>query len=129
VAELSALQEIVEDIRKRKGTLLAVSPQKPEFLQAAIRKHHLRFNLLQDIGNAVARQFNLTWQLPDDLREVYLGFDIDLARFNGDNSWQLPMPARFIIDKDGIIRAADVFPDHTDRPDPETTITILDSIA
>jgi len=128
VAELSALQDVVEDIRNRRATLVAASPQLPEFLMQTVQKHHLRFNLLHDAGNSVARQFNLVWQLPEDLQEIYRGFNIDLEKFNGNQSWELPMPARFIIDKDGIIRAAAVYPDHTDRPEPESIIEVLDKL-
>ena len=68
------------------------------------------------------------WQLPEDLREIYQGFGIDLERFNGNDTWELPMPARFIIDRDGIIRDAAVYPDHTDRPEPDSIMTVLDSL-
>jgi len=119
---------VVEDIRNRRATLVAVSPQLPEFLMQTVQKHHLRFNLLHDSGNQVARQFNLAWSLPAELRDIYRGFGIDLEKFNGDDSWELPMPARFIIDGDGTIRDAAIFPDHTDRPNPESIITVLDSL-
>jgi len=107
---------------------VAVSPQQPRFLESTVQKHHLRFNLLNDESNTIARQFNLVWQLPEDLQEIYKGFGIDLERFNGNDSWQLPMPARFIIDQSGIIRDAAVYPDHTDRPDPESILSVLDGM-
>jgi len=93
-----------------------------------VQKQHIRFNLLFDENNRVAHQFNLAWQLPADLREIYQGFGIDLEKFNGNSSWELPMPARFVIDKTGTIRDAAVYPDHTDRPDPDSILTILDSL-
>jgi len=128
VAELSALQDVVEEIRNRRATLVAVSPQLPDFLMQTVQKHHLRYNLLHDAGNHVARSFNLVWQLPADLQEVYRGFGKDLGKFNGDDSWELPMPARFVIDRAGVIRDAAVYPDHTERPDPQSIITVLDSL-
>lgn len=93
-----------------------------------VQKHHLRYNLLHDENNSIARQFNLAWQLPEDLQEIYKGFGIDLERFNGNAAWELPMPARFIIDRDGIIRDAAVYPDHTERPEPESIMTVLDNL-
>ncbi len=107
---------------------MAVSPQLPRFLDATVRKHHLRFNLLHDEGNAIARQFSLAWRLPEDLCAIYREFGIDLERFNGSDSWELPMPARFIIDRNGIIRDAAVYPDHTDRPEPESIMDVLDGL-
>jgi len=50
---------------------------------------------------------------------------IDLPRYDGDDSWELPMPARFIIDRGGIIRYADFHPDYTIRPDPTETLAVL----
>jgi len=93
-----------------------------------VQKHHIRFNLLHDSDNTVAKLFNLAWQLPEDLQEIYRGFGIDLEKFNGNNSWELPMPARFIIDTNGTIRDAAVYPDHTDRPEPESILSVLDQL-
>jgi peroxiredoxin len=62
------------------------------------------------------------------LRKVYLQFGIDVPKHNGDDSWTLPMAARFIIDRSGIVRYAEVTPDHTVRPEPEDTIAELKEI-
>lgn len=59
------------------------------------------------------------------MKQVYVGLKIDLPRVNGDDSWQLPMTSRFIIDRTGIIRHAEFHPDYTIRPDPEETLAIL----
>ena len=92
-------------------------------------KHNLKFDLLSDPGNAYASQLGLTFELPDDLREVYLSIGIDLPKHNGEDSWTLPMPARFVIDSERMIRAADVDPDYTHRPEPEKTIEDLKALA
>lgn len=81
--------------------------------------------LLSDPGNRVARKLNLVYELPEDLRKVYLGFGVDLEKFNGDGSWTLPIPARLVIDRSGIIRSADVNADYTIRPEPEDTVRVL----
>ncbi len=77
----------------------------------------------------MAAAFNLVYPLPEDLRKVYLGFGIDLVKFNGDDSWTLPMPARFVIDREGIIRAAEVSADYMVRPDPADTVEVLKALA
>jgi peroxiredoxin len=59
------------------------------------------------------------------VRTIYLGFGIDLGKTNGDESWTLPMPARYVIDRDGVIRDAQVDPDYTRRPEPSETIAVL----
>ena len=75
-----------------------------------------------DRGNEVSAKFGLRFTLPEYLRQVYRTFPLDLERFNGDASWTLPIPARFLIDPQGIIRAAESDPDYTTRPEPEDTL-------
>lgn len=67
--------------------------------------------------------------LPEDLRGVYRKFGIDLPRSDGDDSWALPMPARFIIDRQGTIRSATADPDYTIRPEPDETVETLRKLA
>lgn len=81
--------------------------------------------LLSDPGNRVAETYGLVYTVPDDLRAVYLDMGIDLEVFNGDASWRLPMPARFIIDRNRVIRYAKVNADHTERPEPAETLKAL----
>ena len=91
-----------------------------------MKQNGLSFDVLSDQGNAVAQQFGLAFPLAEDVRPIYLElFKIDLSRFNGDDSWTLPMPARFIIDQRSIIRAAEVNPDYTVRPEPSETVAAL----
>jgi peroxiredoxin len=85
----------------------------------------LSVELLRDFGNKVAEAYGLVFTLPDDLREIYLKFGIDLALGNGDGTWRLPVPARFVVDRQGIIRAVDADPDYTRRPEPAQTVEIL----
>ena len=92
-------------------------------------RHNLKFDLLSDPGNSYASQLGLTFDVPPDLREVYLSIGIDLPKHNGEASWTLPMPARYVIDSGGMIRAADVDPDYTHRPEPEKTIADLEALA
>ena len=85
----------------------------------------LPFAMLRDLGNKVAETYGLVFTLPDDLREIYVKFGIDLARGNGDGTWRLPVPARFVIDGHGIIRAVDADPDYTRRSEPAHTVEVL----
>lgn len=90
-----------------------------------VEQKRLTFDVLSDRGNSIARQFGLVFTLPDDLRQLYRKFGADLQKFNGDDSWTLPLPGRFIIDRDSTIRGADVNPDYTIRPEPSRTIELL----
>ncbi len=84
------------------------------------------FPVLSDKGNAVADAFGVAFTLPDSMRWVYEEvFKFDLPKYNGDESWRLPMPARFILDRNAVIQAADVNLDHTVRPEPSSAIEAL----
>ncbi len=86
------------------------------------------FEMLRDHGNQVGAQYGLVFTLPEDLRAIYLKFGIDLANGNGDGTWQLPIPGRFVIDRAGVIRAADADPDYTRRPEPAKTVEVLQAL-
>jgi peroxiredoxin len=104
---------------------VVVSPQVARTPRETAEPKPLTFEVLRDFGNRVAEEYGLVFTLPDDLREIYLGLGIDLARGNGDGTWRLPIPARFVIDREGIIRAVDADPDYTRRPEPAHTVQIL----
>jgi peroxiredoxin len=104
---------------------VAISPQTESFNQEIIQDKKLGFALLSDPGNRVAKNFGLVYKLPQDLKELYLKFGIDLEKYNGDDSWTLPIPARYIIDPSGVIRYRESDPDYTIRPEPEDTIQAL----
>ena len=87
------------------------------------------YELLIDRGNEVARRFGLVFPLPDALREIYRKVGIDLEVANGDASWTLPMPARYLVDRQGVVRAADVHPDYTRRTEPAATLAGLRALA
>jgi peroxiredoxin len=116
---------VLPEIAALGASLVAVSPQLPQHNRELVRSRALGFPILTDRGNAVATQFGLTFTLPDYLRALYATFPLDLAKYNGDASWTLPMPARFVVDRAGIIRSADSDPDYTTRPEPEDTLAVL----
>ena len=126
--ELEALQNTVEAIRSNGAELIAISPQQSEFNLELIEKKQLGFDLISDPGNRVAKTYGLVYTYPEDLKELYLQFGVDLSRYNGDDSWTLPMPGRFIIDRSGIIRYAEASPDYTVRPEPEEVIGVLEGL-
>ena len=85
--------------------------------------------MLRDFGNHVAEAYGLAFTLPADLQAIYQKFGIDLPKGNGDGTWRLPIPARFVIDQQGIIRAAESDPDYTTRPEPEDTLEALRALS
>jgi peroxiredoxin len=114
-----------EKIRELGAELVAISPQLPEKNAEVKEKHKLEYPVVSDPGNQYARELGLAFSFPDDLRAVYEGFGIALPNFNGDDSWQLPLPTRIVVDAGGVIRNLQADPDYTHRPEPEETIEAL----
>ena len=123
--ELDALEKAAEEFKALGATFIAISPQLQSFNREFREEKKLTFEILSDPGNEVAQSYGLKFKLPEDLKEVFLKFNIDLEKYNGNDSWTLPLPARLIIDQEGIIRYADINADYTVRPDPEETIAAL----
>jgi peroxiredoxin len=123
------LQQVVGTLKEHGATLVAITPQLAAASRTLIEQHKLGFDLLSDPGSAYAARLGLRFTLPDDLKAVYLSFGNDLAVRNGEGSWTLPMPGRFVIDKAGIVRAADVDPDYRFRPEPEKTVEDVKALA
>lgn len=108
--------------------MVAVSPQIVSYNKAMKNEKNLSFEILSDSGNQIAEKYGIKYQMPDDLINVYKQFRLKVEEHNGDDSWTLPMPARLIIDQDGIIRYAEINPDYTERPEPEDTLAALEEI-
>ena len=118
------------EIRGTGAELVSISPQLPENNAKIARRHKLEFDVLSDRGNALARQWGLVHTVDGALRKVYEGqFKLDLARFNGDDSWSLPIPARFVLGQDGRVLSVSADPDYTRRPEPVETLESLRTLA
>lgn len=111
------------------ATLAAITPQLPEHSVGMIDENELGFDLLSDEGNAFAAELGLRFTLPDDLAQLYAQFGINLPVHNGEGSWTLPMPARIVVDQAGTVRAVDVDPDYTYRPEPEATLAAVAALS
>ncbi len=123
--DLQAIEAADEEIRALGASLVAISPQTAPNRRRSERENALSFPILSDHGNSVANEFGLRFRLPDDLIAVYKGFGNDLTVGNGEDSWTLPMPARYVIGNDGVIAYAEVNPDYTRRPDPSELLPVL----
>lgn len=126
--ELDALKEIIPEFTALGATFIAISPQLQKYNKELREEKKLTFEILSDPGNEVAQRYGLKFHLPEDLREVYLKFAIDLPKYNGDDSWTLPLPTRLVIDRNGIIQHAAINADYTVRPEPEEAIAALKKI-
>jgi len=126
---LCAYQAHLAEIHAHGARFVAVSPELRERSLANAKKFNLEFEILSDVGNAVAKRFGLAYQMPADLVAVYLELDTDIPKFNGDDSWELPVPATYLIVPDGKIVFASINAEYTERIKPGAVIRALKMLA
>ena len=127
--DLQALETVHKDIRSHGASLVAVSPQTPHQSNITQRNNKISFQMLSDKGGELAESFGIRTRLPIDLQTVFKELDIDLIALNGETSWTLPMPARFVISQDGIIAFSEIDSDYTHRPEPGDLLPTLKRLA
>src|SRR5581483_55640 len=118
VAQLEAMNDMLPDLQAAGASLVALSPQTQHQSFLMHDQHKLRLRLLCDSGNHVARQFGLVYRVPDYQQQVYRRSFVNLPFANGEDSWELPVPATYVLAKDGKIRYARVDVDYRQRPEP-----------
>ena len=123
--QMEAMNRVWPEIQAAGAMLAAISPQtvKQSFFMAD--QHELRFPLLSDAGNGVARQFGLVYRVPDEQKAIYQRAFINLPLANGDESWELPIPATYVVDRDGRVLWRWVDEDYTERPEPDEIVARL----
>ncbi|HEY1422226.1 MAG TPA: redoxin domain-containing protein [Candidatus Acidoferrum sp.] len=123
--ELEALQESNAEVTALGARIVVLTPGIEKYTRALHKKLNLSFDILTDLHLKTAEQFRLVFTLPDYLRDLYKSFGSTLDRFHEETEYRLPMPARYVIDKQGIIHAADVNADYTIRTEPSETVKQL----
>jgi peroxiredoxin len=126
--ELHALQARLPEIRALGAILIGISPETPDKAMAAIDEHQLEFEVLSDIGNKTPRRYSLLFTVYEEMRPLYLKWGLDVPASNGDDSWELPVPATYIIDRNGVVAAAHVDKDYTKRMEPDTVLATLQAL-
>jgi peroxiredoxin len=125
VAQMEAMNLAVPRIVQAGATFAAISPQTVKQSFFMHDQHKLRFPLLSDAGNKVARQFGLTYRVPQLQETIYRRAFVNLPFANGDESWELPIPATYIVDRDGTVLYASANEDYTERPEPGQIVEFL----
>jgi len=127
VGQMESMNLILPQIEGAGASLAAISPQTVKQSFFMHDQHKLRFPLLSDAGNKIARQFGLTYRVPAAQEAVYRRAFVNLPFTNGDDSWELPIPATCILDRDSTILYASVNEDYTERPEPADILKLLSS--
>ena len=108
---------------------MAISPETPNVSLSTAEKNELDFEVLSDVGNRVAKSLGLVFSLPEELRPIYSQFGIDIPAHNGDTTFELPIPATYVIASDGTVSLEFVDPDYTQRLDPSKVVDALKQLA
>jgi peroxiredoxin len=126
--QLRAYQAALPEITALGARLAAISPQLPDGSLATATKNELTFDVLSDVGNEVARSFGLVYALPEELRVLLRSNNKALPGINGDESWELPIPASYVIDRDRRVALAFLDVDYRNRLDPTAILAALKSL-
>lgn len=126
--EIRASQQLLPEFHQAGAQVVAISPELPSNALSITEKHELAFPVLSDVGNTVARDYGLVFSLAESLRPLYKGFGIDIPASNGDESFELPVPATYVIDSAGTIRYAYANADYTLRAEPADVLAAVNAL-
>lgn len=126
--QLRAYEERIVDFTKAGATLVAISPEKPSNAKETADAQKVSFDLLFDQDNKVARRFGLVFKIGEDLKKVYEGFGLDLEKSQGNDKWELPLAATYVIGQDGTVLYSFVEADYTRRAEPQEIIDLLNRL-
>ena len=125
VTELESWRDLYPQLRERGALLVAIGPQTARQNDFMVDQHRLPFAVLSDPGCQVAEKFGLAYTVPEYLRETYLSILINIPFVNGESSWRLPLPATFVIGRDGRVLYGEAHADFRVRPEPEGVLAAL----
>jgi peroxiredoxin len=126
--EFKALSDSLPQIRDLGANLIGISPELPDYSMSTVEKHQLPFEVLSDVGNKISREYGIVMEMPAEMRPLYLQWGLDVPTVNGDDSWELPIPATYVIDQDGKITFAYINKNYTERCEPEHIIASLKAL-
>ncbi|KAI1187580.1 AhpC-TSA-domain-containing protein [Nemania serpens] len=124
---IAFLQKHLPEFRARGVTLVAISPELPNNNMTATEKHALEFPVLTDLHNAFARKLGIVYD-QSSAKDLHQSIGLDLSERNGDGSWEVPIPATLLVDKDGVVRNTAIDPDWKLRLDPKEALEWIDAM-
>ncbi|HEX4286723.1 MAG TPA: peroxiredoxin-like family protein [Terracidiphilus sp.] len=125
VTELEAWRDLYGRVREHGALMVAIGPQIQRQSDFMVGQHGLPFPVLTDTNNLVAEKFGLVYTVPEYHRAYYLSILVNIPFVNGEKSWRLPLPATYVVGKDGIILYAEAHADFRVRPEPEDALAMV----
>jgi peroxiredoxin len=126
MTELETWRDLFPALRERGALLTAISPQTVRQNDFTVIQHSLPFPLLRDDGMLVAAQFGAAYTVPAYMQAYYRSILVNIPFINGESSWQLPVPATFVVDQNGIVRWSQGYADFRVRPEPLEVLKALE---
>jgi peroxiredoxin len=116
-------------IRSLGADLMAISPELPDNTLTMAEKHAIPIDILSDATSEVMKKYRLWFAVPTEVKALYLEkFGLDLQKYNGAGRWELPVPATYVLDQNGIVLAGEADPDYTVRMEPSDVVTAIRNI-
>lgn len=126
--ELRAFQHFLPEIKSRNAQLAAITPMLPSHCMDIQNKAQLDYEVLSDVGNRLAGELDLSYRLSPKVIDVFEQLGYELPKFNGDQRWELPVPATYLVDNTGTILLAHCNIDNQRRLKPTTIIEVLSTL-
>jgi peroxiredoxin len=123
ITELESWRDLYGQLREREALMVAIGPQIERQSDFMAGQHGLPFPVLSDPGCALAEKFGLVYTVPEYLRTYYLSILVNIPFVNGEPSWRLPLPATYVISREGRVVLAEAHADFRVRPEPEEALT------
>lgn len=125
MTELEAWQSLYPQLRERGALLVAISPQTQRQNDFTVQQHNLSFPVLSDPGARAGESFGIAYTVPQAMQRHYRSILVNVPFINGDESWRLPLPATFVLGKNGIVLFSEAYADHRVRPGPQDVLALL----
>jgi len=125
MTELETWRDLYGRLRELGALLVAIGPQTERQSDFMVGHHGLPFPVLSDPGNKMAEQFGLAYTIPEYHRSYYRSILVNIPFVNGDESWRLPLPATYVIGRDGRVLFAEAHADFRVRPEPEEVLSVV----
>lgn len=126
--EFKALHSFLPQIKEMGATLIGISPELPDASMDTVEKHQLQFEVLSDVDNKLAREYGILFEVPTKMRALYKEWELDFSNVNGNDSWELPIPATYVINRDGVIAHAYINKNYTERMEPADIVKVLKTL-
>jgi len=123
--ELNALQAILPELKALNTNLIAITPETPDNSLTTKEKNKINFPVLSDLNNEYAKSLGLVFKMPNDLIEVYKQFNLNIEQHNGNDNYELPMPATYVLDKNRKVIYSFVSEDYTERAEPSFILDLI----